>query len=259
MQRRPPRWSRRTVRVAWTVAGSLWVLSCTHDLDLIEDPPRAAAVTTTGPWASMIYVARTDSGVIAIDLGWTGSDDAMRGVTARLGATPEDVRYVFLTHAHRDHVAAWPLVRQARIVIGAAEVPYFTGDSAYRGWVTRLSDDVNDYPVPRAGELDVIPVGADTAILLGADTVFAYAIPGHTAGSMAYVFRGVLFGGDAINWRPVAGFQGARPEFSDSVERSRESMRRLWGRLPEGRARIACSAHGKCAVIDSALRAATTR
>jgi glyoxylase-like metal-dependent hydrolase (beta-lactamase superfamily II) len=76
---------------------------------------------------------------------------------------------------------------------------------------------------------------------------------------MAYVFRGALFGGDAINWRPVAGFQGARPEFSDSVERSRESMRRLWERLPEGRARIACSAHGKCAVIDSALRAATTR
>jgi glyoxylase-like metal-dependent hydrolase (beta-lactamase superfamily II) len=76
---------------------------------------------------------------------------------------------------------------------------------------------------------------------------------------MAYLFRGILFGGDAINWRPGQGFQGARPEFSDSVGQSRESMQRLWARLPSERVRIACSAHGKCAVADSALRAATVR
>jgi glyoxylase-like metal-dependent hydrolase (beta-lactamase superfamily II) len=242
------------------VACILWVLAgCTHDLDLIQDPPRAAAVTTTGPWASMLYVARTDSGLMAIDLGWTGADDAIRSVTARLGATPADVRYVFLTHAHRDHIAAWPLVRQARFVLGAAEVPYLAGDSAYSGWMTRLSDDLDDYPVPGNGELDLVPIDRDSIVVLGRDTVHAFTVPGHTSGSMAYAFRGILFGGDAINWRPVAGFQGARPEFSDSVERSRASMRALWERLPPGLVRIACSAHGKCAAVDSALRAATVR
>jgi glyoxylase-like metal-dependent hydrolase (beta-lactamase superfamily II) len=205
----------------------------------------------------MIYLARTDSGLVAIDLGWTGADEALDDAAARLGAVPADVRWVFLTHAHRDHIAGWPLVRQARFVLGAAEVPHFTGDSAYRGWITRLSDDLDDYPTPRPGELELLGLGSDTTVILGRDTVYAYTIPGHTPGSMAYVFRGILFGGDAINWRPVAGFQGARPEFSDSVGESRESMRRLWAIIPSGRVRIACTAHGKCGVADSTLRRAT--
>lgn len=237
----------------------LWLGACTHDLDLVQDPPRAVAVTTTGPWASMIYLARTDSGLIAIDLGWTGAEEALPGAAASLNGTPGDVRYVFLTHAHRDHIAGWPLVRQATFVLGAAEVPYFTGDSAYHGWVTRLSDDLNDYPMPRDGEVRLAPVAHDSIIPLGRDTVHVFGLPGHTAGSVAYVFRGILFGGDAINWRPGQGFQGTRPEFSDSTALSAESMRRLWDRLPDGLARIACSAHGKCAAIDSAFRAATSR
>lgn len=236
-----------------------WASGCTHDLDLIQDPSRAIAVTTTGPWASMIYLARTDSGLIAIDLGWTGAEEALPLAAQSLGGTVDSVRYAFLTHAHRDHIAGWPLVRQATFVLGAAEVPFFTGDSAYRGWATRLSDDLNGYPVPRPGELALLAIGGDTAIALGRDTLHVFAVPGHTAGSVAYVFRGVLFGGDAINWRPGQGFQGARPEFSDSTAQSAESMRRLWARLPAGLARVACSAHGKCAPIDSAFVASTSR
>ncbi len=111
----------------WPLASGLGPLACTKDLQLIQDPPDAAAATTTGPWASMIYAARTDSGVITIDLGWTGADDVLPAVLAQLNVTTADVRYVFLTHAHRDHIASWPLVRQATFVIGAGEVPAFTG------------------------------------------------------------------------------------------------------------------------------------
>lgn len=227
---------------------------CTRDLDLIQDPPNAVARTTTGPWASMVYLARTDSGIIAIDLGWTGAEEALPRAASDLGASPGDVRWVFLTHAHRDHIAAWPLVRHARFVIGDAEVPALTGQAGYRGWATRMGDEMNEYPRPGAGELDLVGVGADTAIALGRDTVFAFPVPGHTPGSTMFLFRGILFGGDAINWRPGSGFQGARPEFSDSVAQSRESVRALWARLRPGRVRIMCSAHGKCAVSDSLLR-----
>lgn len=243
------------------LATLVWLLfaSCTHDLDLIQDPHRAAAATTTGPWASMIYVAQTDSGVIVIDLGWTGAESVLPDLLRRIDAKATDVRMVFLTHAHRDHIAGWTLVRHARFVLGSAEVPYFTGSQAYRGWATRIGDELNDYPRPDEGELRFVPISSDTAIALGRDTVWAFPVPGHTAGSMAWLFRGILFGGDAINWRPVTGFQGARPEFSDSVEESRESMRLLWDRLPPGKVRIACSAHGKCAMADSVLRLGTLR
>lgn len=233
--------------------------ACTKDLQLIQDPPYAVAHTTTGPWASMIYAARTDSGTIVIDLGWTGSESVLAQSVAELGGVVSDVRYVLLTHAHRDHIAAWPLVRQAHFVLGAAEVPMFTGEARYRGWAARMGDEVNDYPRPRPGMLSLIAIGGDTAIVLGRDTVFAFPVPGHTPGSTAFLFRGILFGGDAVNWRPGSGFQGARPEFSDSVAQSRESLVALWARLAPPRMRILCSAHGKCARADSALRARVLR
>ncbi|HEX6316558.1 MAG TPA: MBL fold metallo-hydrolase [Gemmatimonadaceae bacterium] len=241
------------------MACGLWPLGCTRDLQLIQDPPQAAAATTTGPWASMIYVARTDSGVIAIDLGWAGAEDVMPRLLQSVNATPSDVKYVFLTHAHRDHIAAWPLVRQARFVIGDAEVPAFTGAARYAAWAARMGDELNDYPRPQPGELDLVRIASDTAIPLGRDTMFAFPLPGHTTGSTGYLFRGIFFGGDAINWRPGSGFQGARPEFSDSVEQSRESLRALWARLPATRMRIMCTAHGKCARADSAVRAQVLR
>lgn len=242
------------IRFFWPLAFGLWPLACTKDLGLIQDPPDAVAATTTGPWASMIYAARTDSGVIVIDLGWTGSEDVLPSLVRQVGAAPADVRFVFLTHAHRDHIAAWPLVRQARFILGAAEIPAFTGDERYAGWAAKVGEELNEYPRPRAHELVLVPVAADTAIVLGRDTVFAFPIPGHTPGSTAFLFRGILFGGDAFNWRPGSGFQGARPEFSDSVALSRESLRALWQRLPPERTRVMCTAHGKCAVADSTLR-----
>ncbi len=249
----------RVAKCLWPLACSIWALSCTKDLQLIQDPPNAAAATTTGPWASMIFVARTDSGIVAIDLGWTGYEDVLPAVLKRVNATPADVRTVFLTHAHRDHIAAWPLVKQARFVLGAAEVPAFLGDTGYSGWAAKMGDELNTYPHPKAGELTLLPVSGDTAIALGRDTVFAFPIPGHTTGSVAYLFRGILFGGDAINWRPGSGFQGARPEFSDSIAQNRESLRALWSRLPGDRVRFVCTAHGKCAVSDSALRRSVLR
>jgi glyoxylase-like metal-dependent hydrolase (beta-lactamase superfamily II) len=247
------RW-RRLTRL-WPLAFCLWSFpGCTKDLQLIQDPPDAAAGTTTGPWASMIYVARTDSGAIAIDLGWTGYDALLPRLAREVNATTSEIRFVFLTHAHRDHIAGWPLVRQARVVLGAPEIPALTGSASYSGWATKLGDAMNEYPRPRPDELALIAVAADTAIVLGRDTVYAFPIPGHTAGSMAYLFRGILFGGDAINWRPGSGFHGARPEFSDDVARNRESLRALWARLPLSRMRVMCTAHGKCAVADSVLR-----
>lgn len=243
-----------TLALLWPLASGLWLAGCTKDLQLIQDPPRAVAGTTTGPWASMIYVARTDSGVIAIDLGWTGAEDVLPRLLGALDASPSDVRFVFLTHAHRDHIAAWPLVRQAQFVLGAAEASLFAGAGSYTGWAAKMSDEWNEYPRPKPGELSLMTVASDTAIVLGRDTVFAFPVPGHTPGSTAYLFRGVFFGGDAINWRPGSGFQGARPEFSDSVAGSRESLRALWRRLPASRTRIMCTAHGKCVMADSALR-----
>lgn len=234
----------------------LLLQACTRDLQLAPQPPRASATTTTGPWASMIFVARTDSGVVAIDLGWTHADDGLRRTLTTIGATPSDVRWVFLTHAHRDHIGGWRSVRQATFVIGRDELPYFIGSATYHAFVPRIGDRLFSYERPKEGELKVLPIGSDTTFVLGRDTVRAFPIPGHTPGSTAYLFRETLFAGDAANWRVTSGFRGARSEFSENVEQSRASMAALVKRLDStGIAwRVLCTAHGKCGLADSTMR-----
>jgi hydroxyacylglutathione hydrolase len=233
---------------------TLATFSCTRGIEHLQDPPHAVAVTTSGAWASMIYLARTDSGLIAIDLGWTGAEAALERGTRRLDAKPSDIRYAFITHAHRDHIAGWPFVKSARIVLGLEEIPYFTGAAQYQGLVPSSAERVSVTERPKATDVTVVPVSNDTAFALGADTVWAFPIPGHTPGSTAYLFRGILFGGDAVNYRPLSGFQGARPEMSDSVGQSRGSMIALWQRIDSTRVRFICSAHAKCAQNTADLR-----
>ncbi len=243
--------SRRALVVA-VVAGA----ACTHDLQLAPSPPLAAATTTGGPWASMIFAARTDSGILVIDLGWAGAEEGLRTVLGRIGATPAEVRWAFLTHAHRDHTAGWQTVRQATFVLGKNEVPFFTGTAGYRGFVPRIGDRLLRYGRPKEGEIKVLALGSDTTFIFGRDTLRAYATPGHTAGSTVYIFRETLFAGDAANWRATSGFRGARSEYSDSVEQSRASLASLLRRLDSAGVawRVLCTAHGKCGLADSTLR-----
>lgn len=202
----------------------------------------------------MVYAARTDSGAIVIDLGWTGTERAVRGALYDIGASRDDVARVFITHAHRDHVAGWRQVGGIPVVIGAGDVALLIGDRDPGGWVPRLSRRIWPPDLPSRGDLQLVPVRRDTMFAFGADTVFAFPVPGHTPGSMAYLFRGVLFVGDAMNWRPFSGWSGARPEMSDDVDESDRSMAALRRRLPPGSVRVVCTAHAKCMRAESWLR-----
>ncbi len=240
---------------------AILVASCTHNLQLAPPPPLAATTTTAGPWTSMIFAARTDSGVIVIDLGWGRASTGLRRVLAAINADTADVRWTFLTHAHRDHIGAWASVTRSTFVMGQDEVPRFVGDSAYRGFGSRVGEFFNDSHRPKRGQVALLPLGGDTAFVIGRDTLRAYAVPGHTPGSMVYLFRETLFAGDAAYRGAIAGFRGALRIFSDDVTQSHASMRALFARLDSSgvRVRTLCTAHAKCAVVDSALRERVTR
>jgi len=176
---------------------------CTYHLAEIQEPGRAVAFTTTGPWRSMVYAARTDSGVMVVDLGWAGAGHRLRSRLRGLGVAPAEVTDVFLTHSHRDHIAAWRTVRGARFHLWAPEQPLFEGTKRHVDLPSRVARANANDAGPRPGEVDVRPYAGDTTFVVGADTVWAYSVPGHTAGSAAYLFRGVLFVG--------SGEKGANP------------------------------------------------
>jgi glyoxylase-like metal-dependent hydrolase (beta-lactamase superfamily II) len=222
-------------------------------------PGRSAVALTGGSNASLTYAARTSAGVLLIDLGWWGHGRALPRALAALDATPHDVALVFLTHAHRDHVAAWPAVRQARVYVAGPEYARLTGRARPRGWIPRWAERLKPTRLPRPGELDVRPFASDTAFAVGADTLRAYVVPGHTAGSAAYLFRGVLFVGDAVTYTRAGGFAPARRGYSDDARVAAASLAALWRRLPPGGVRYVCTAHARCAAFTPAFLADVAR
>ena len=218
----------------------------------LEDPGAAALATTNGPNASMIWAMRTSAGVVVVDLGWARADRALRDALGRIGATPEEVVAVLLTHGHRDHTGAWRTVKGATFWVGAGEAGRLRGERVRDGWIPRLADRLRPPALPRPGELRVGAISRDTALVFGGDTVRVFLVPGHTAGSAAYLARGVLFVGDAAS-SGRGGLRPARRGYSADLRLARSSLARLETAVAPHAPRLVCTAHARCAPSTPAL------
>lgn len=244
----PERGVRSGVRTGFAIAFlALPALSgCAVNLHHIQDPPRAVAVTTFEPTRSMIYVARTDSGVIVVDLGWTGAGRDLRRGLRRVGSEPAEVRAVFLTHSHRDHIRGWRAVPHATFYLSSSEVPHFTGGRAHWDFASRFAAALFPRVYPSAEDLAVHGFRSDTTIVVGTDTVRAFLLPGHTAGSAAYLLRGVLFVGDALSYSALSGIRGASGRYTVDPDANRASLASLRERAKSFHVEWVCTAHAKC-------------
>ena len=241
------------IRSVPAFALALILAACTMNMQAVREPPYSYAAATAPPWQSMVYAARTDSGVVVVDLGWYGAGRDLRRVLGRLGARPADVTDVFLTHSHRDHIGAWETVRTARFHLSSAEAPIFQGAAHHGDLPSRTGEAVLGNPAPWQGEVAVRPFTRDTVFAFGRDTLRAYLLPGHTPGSAAYLFRRVLFMGDAFSWHLVGGIRPADEIFTENSAQNRANVRALLHRvLPLG-VDWACNAHAKCVRPDSAF------
>jgi metallo-beta-lactamase class B len=134
------------------------------------------------------WALRTSEGIIIIDtnFAWATEPEIIDGLTT-LGLNPRDIKYVIISHAHGDHdQGAAELQRRygARVVMGEAD------------WESTLQR-----PATAAGGVPKrdIAVGAEgTKIALGDTTVTVVATPGHTPGTLSYVFN-VRDDGRAVN------------------------------------------------------------
>ena len=131
---------------------------------------------------------------------------------------------IFFTHGHGDHVAAAPLCPRARCTAAlgdrdmmAKRGPVVPGFGRFMGLVL---------PVPAVTLTDAF-VGRAEVPVGGGGTVLAVPFPGHTPGSMLYLYDGVLFAGDSMNFEK----DKLTPAFAPFTVDTRQN-RATWRRCP---------------------------
>jgi metallo-beta-lactamase class B len=124
------------------------------------------------------WALRTSDGIIIIDtnFAWATQPEIIDGLTT-LGLNPRDIKYVIISHAHGDHDQGAAELQSrfgAKVVMGAPD------------W-----DSTLQRPATAAGGVpkrDIVVGPEGTTITLGDTTVTVVATPGHTPGTLSYVF-----------------------------------------------------------------------
>jgi glyoxylase-like metal-dependent hydrolase (beta-lactamase superfamily II) len=181
---------------------------------------------------SVAVIPLEDGKVALID---SGNDGEGKAVLAELSArrlSPDAVAAIFLTHGHPDHTAGVKLFPKAEVMAMEREVALAEGREAGKGPLNRLMGANPN------GTRITHPLHDGETVRLGETVVRAYAIPGHTAGSAAYLVNGVLFLGDAADASGDGKIVGSAWLFSESQSQDRESLAELEQQLKKDSAEV---------------------
>jgi len=184
-------------------------------------------VYAIGSTGTVAYVIRTSAGLIMIDaLSPEELETKLLPGFAKLGLDPAQVKIVLVGHGHADHFGGAGYFQQkfgARVHVAAADWDLMETPARGRGPAAA--------PVVAPPKRDAVLQDGGT-VTLGDVAVRAVAVPGHTPGSMGFIFpvidRGekhmaALFGGSWL----TPGFLNdeAMRTFITSVSRFREATK----------------------------------
>jgi glyoxylase-like metal-dependent hydrolase (beta-lactamase superfamily II) len=163
--------------------------------------------------------------VALFDAGNDKTGKAILGALSRLGLGRENVKTIFLTHGHRDHVAGVPLFPDAQVMALPEEVDVAEGRTSPGGPIMRI------LPVRPTGVKINRALHDGEVVNVGTAKVQVFAVPGHTAGSAAYLVNGVLLLGDAADAGSDGHVRCSPWLFCKDQAQNRASLSRLAARL----------------------------
>jgi glyoxylase-like metal-dependent hydrolase (beta-lactamase superfamily II) len=207
---------------------------------------------------SLAYLIESDSGMVLVDAGMPGRE---RAVMKRLRAIGrDDLRLIFLTHAHLDHYGSAAALR--RLTGAPVGIHHRDADAmacgetrvgSVRGW-GRVA-----WPVMRPFERLLRPEPTPPDVLLGdGDCLRTYGLeaavlhtPGHTPGSACLIVQAQwAFVGDLLSTSP---WPHPQQSYADDWSLVQPSLRRLQALAPA----MTYAGHGRRPLSGDALQGMT--
>lgn len=158
----------------------------------------------TFDWSSSSHLVDTGEGLILIDSGFPYALDVVLENIKEFGFEPSQIKYLLISHGHYDHMGSSVVLREkygTKLFLGEQDRLYANGTLDLT-WAKELG-----FEYTKPFEPDVLLKDCDE-ISLGNTIVKCYHTPGHTPGTMSFVFDSyykgekyvcATFGGAGIN------------------------------------------------------------
>jgi hydroxyacylglutathione hydrolase len=204
-----------------------------------EVKPGIVAVSSV---SSFVYAAKVGSKVILFDAGADPAGSPIDAALAWLHAGRSDINDLFLSHGHGDHSAGASSLGHIRIRLGAGDLPLAEKKVPPEALAGKAFTLAMGFPAVTASD----PLTGPATIDVGdGKQVKAFPIPGHTPGSYAYLYDGVLFVGDAMIFKQ-GRLDPAIKLFDAHPDANKASIRALQKQVENEDIDIVCTGHGGC-------------
>lgn len=174
-----------------------------------QDLPGGARRVLDG-YTSAYLLPMGEQQLALIDCGDDVEAKSLKAELSRRGLGVDAVKAILVTHGHPDHVGGCKQFPAAQVYVGEGDVGLVQGTATAKGPISaRLG------PLTTLALAGVRPVKDGETLELGTLKVRVFIVPGHTAGSAAYLANGSLFLGDVLSINADGSVRKAPWIFSD--------------------------------------------
>jgi hydroxyacylglutathione hydrolase len=204
-----------------------------------------SGIVVSSSMSSYAYAAKVGKKVILFDAGADPAGAPIDALLAWLHASRSDITDVFATHGHGDHTAGASTLGKVRLRVGAGDIALAEKKVPPEALAGKALTLAMSYPAVTATDPITGPATIDVGEGADAKKVKAFPIPGHTAGSYAFLYDGVLFVGDAMIFKQ-GRLDPAIKMFDAHPDANKAAIRALQKQVENEEIDIICTGHGGC-------------